>query len=141
MLKKVCARRKLTRREQNDLDLEIRFFEGLVRRDPQFVEALQLLGTDYGQRGDFVNCLKTDERLARLRPHDPVVFYNLACSYSLTRQLRRAADALGQAIDRGYRNFRYLIKDPDLDGLRKHAVFKRVQDKIRLLKMAAHQNS
>ncbi len=133
MLKKVCRRSKLTRREERDLNLEIQFMEGLVQRDPRYVEALQVLGTDYARRGDFGSGVKVDEHLARLRPRDPIVFYNLACSYSLTRQLRRAADALGQALDRGYRNYRFLMKDPDLANLRRHAVFKRVQAKLRSL--------
>ena len=141
MLNKVCARRKLTRREELDLDVEIQFMEGIVRRDPRFVEALQVLGTDYARRGDFSSSLRMGEQLARLRPNDPVVYYNLACNYSLTRQLRRAADALSQAIDRGYRNFRLLVKDPDLANVRKHAVFKRVQEKMRVAKMAVHHAS
>ena len=53
MLNKVYGRRKLTRREERDLEVEIQFMEGIVQRDPQFVEALQVLGTDYARRGDF----------------------------------------------------------------------------------------
>ena len=86
-------RRRLTRREQQDLDLEIGFLEGLVRRDPTYVEALQILGDNYTRRGRYTEGLKVDERLSRLRPDDSVVYYNLACSYSLTSQIESAADA------------------------------------------------
>ena len=41
----------LTRKETRELDVKIAFLEGLVRRDPEFVEALQLLGDHYAQRG------------------------------------------------------------------------------------------
>ena len=37
-------RSKLTRKEQRDLDIEIGFLEGVVDRDPKYVEALQVLG-------------------------------------------------------------------------------------------------
>ena len=55
-----------------------------------------------------------DERLARLEPDNPLVFYNLACSYSLTEQFDRAALALEKAFGLGYRDFNWLAKDPDL---------------------------
>ena len=64
--------------------------EGLVRRDPDYVDALQLLGDHYTQRGRYAEGLKVDEHLSCLEPHDPLVFYNLACSYSLTDQFDRA---------------------------------------------------
>lgn len=130
MLNKMVARRRLTRRELRDLDIEIGFLEGVVSRDPAYVEALQVLATDYSKRGDFLNGLRLDEHLAHLRPTDPIVLYNLACSYSLTRQLRRCVDALNRAIEHGYSNFRLLTEDPDLANLRKHAIFKLVQARI-----------
>jgi Flp pilus assembly protein TadD len=131
MLKLVGANQNLTQKEEQDLDLEIQFMEGLVRRAPGFVEALQVLAVDYARRGDFELSLKVDEQLARLRPDDPVVLYNLACSYSLSGQLGHAADVLGQAIDRGYRDFKTIVKDPDLANLRRNALFKKLQTKMR----------
>ena len=80
---KSSARKKLSRASQRDLDAKIEFMEGLVRRDPDYVDALQLLGDHYTQRGRYAEGLKVDERLARLEPRNPLVFYNLACSYSL----------------------------------------------------------
>src|SRR6266496_4858847 len=120
MPKKISPRRKLSRRQQRDLDLEISFMRGVVRRDPGFVEALQVLGDDYTRRGKFQDGLKIDRKLAQLRPEDPAMFYNLACSYSLTKRYDRAVAALSRAIEQGYRDFKWLVKDPDLHGLRQH---------------------
>ena len=39
MLNKSCTKRKLTRKEQRDLDIEISFMEGVTHRDPKFAEA------------------------------------------------------------------------------------------------------
>ena len=75
------ADNKLSSREQRDLDIEIQFLEGVVRRDRRYVEALQLLGDDYTRRGRFKDGLQVDRRLARLCPEDPLVHYNLACSF------------------------------------------------------------
>src|SRR5436309_10095738 len=94
MPKKVASRRHLTRQEKRDLDIEIGFLEGIVQRDPQYLDALQLLGDDYTKRGKYLSGLNIDQKLSGLRPRDPLVFYNLACSLCLTRNFKEAADAL-----------------------------------------------
>jgi hypothetical protein len=63
------------------------------------------------------------------------VFYNLACSYSLNRELDMAAAALEKALRLGYRDFKWLAKDPDLRPLRKHPIYSTIKDKIRKIKI------
>lgn len=133
MQQKSSARKKLDRRRQRDLDIEIGFMEGIVRRDPRYVEALQILGDDYTRRGKYVAGLKVDEQLAQLRRADPLVHYNLACSYSLTDQIEQAAAALEKAISLGYRDFKWLAKDPDLCNLREHPLYERIKARVRRL--------
>ena len=125
----------MTRSQQRDLDTQISFMEGILRRDPDYVDALQLLGDHYTQRGRYPEGLMVDERLARLEPENALVFYNLACSYSLTDQFGRAAIALGKALDLGYRDFTWLARDPDLQKLRTQPAYAVIQDKIRRLKI------
>jgi tetratricopeptide (TPR) repeat protein len=129
------ARKKLTRRETRDLDIKIEFVEGVVRRDPHYVEALQLLGDHYTQRGKFEDGLKIDEKLSNLEPANPLVFYNLACSYSLVGEVELSAAALQKAILLGYRDFTWLAKDPDLRILRKHPLYRSIRDQIRRMKV------
>lgn len=123
--------KKKTRVSQRELDVKIGFMEGIVRRDPNYVDALQLLGDHYTQRGRFAEGLNVDERLARLEPENPVVFYNLACSYSLTEQFDRAALSLEKAIQLGYQDFAWLARDPDLKKFRQQPVFREIMKKIR----------
>jgi tetratricopeptide (TPR) repeat protein len=134
MPKENSKRKKMTPAEQRDLDTMIEFVEGLVRRDPKYVDALQMLGDHYTQRGRFTEGLQVDERLAQLEPTNALVFYNLACSYSLTDQFDRAVLALDRAFDLGYRDFKWLAKDPDLKKLRAQPVFKELKEKIQRLK-------
>ncbi len=124
-------RSKLTRRQQRDLDIEIEFMEGLVRRDPSYLEALQILGDNYTNRGTFVKGLKIDQQLVRLRPGEPVTHYNLACSYSLTGQIERALKCLETAIELGYQDFQWMTRDPDLVELRSHPGFAELKARIR----------
>lgn len=131
---KSSTRKKTSRASQRDLDTKIEFMAGIVRRDPDYVDALQLLGDHYTQRGLFNEGLHVDERLARLEPQNPLVFYNLACSYSLTEQFDRAVLALEKALQLGYRDFAWLAKDPDLKKLRAQPAFDDLKAKIRQLK-------
>jgi tetratricopeptide (TPR) repeat protein len=137
MPSKISARKKPSRATQRDLDTKIQFIEGIVRRDPEYVDALQLLGDHYTQRGRFNEGLKVDERLARLDPENALVFYNLACSYSLTDQFDRAAFALEKALSLGYRDFAWLARDPDLKKFRQQPAYAEIKEKIRRMKSKA----
>ena len=132
------SRKKLSREQERSLDIEIGFLEGVVRRDPTYVEALQVLGDDYTRRGRFHEGLEVDLQLSRMRPADSLVQYNLACSYSLTKQFEAAADALGRALDLGYRDFKWLSKDPDLVAFRKSSYYKKIRTRIRAMEIKIH---
>ena len=140
MPKKSVERKKLGSAEQRNLDVEIGFIEGLVRRAPDDVEALQVLGDDYTRRGLFAEGLRVDEQLVRLRPDDALVHYNLACSFALTEQFDRAVAALEQALDLGYRDFKWLAEDPDMNSLRQHPLYKKIRAKVRALKSGGRES-
>ena len=131
MPKKSAPKKKLSRRELKELDVEIGFLQGVVRRDPDFVEALQVLGDAYTKRGRFDAGLEVDEALSKLCPTDPMVLYNLACSYALTKRHDQAALALLRALEVGYADLKWLLKDPDLESLRKHPAFDKIRAKIK----------
>ena len=130
---KSSPKKKIRREEARDLDVQIGFIEGLVRRDPGYVDALQLLGDNYTRRGRYAEGLEVDERLAKLEPKNPLVLFNLACSYSLTDQFERGIETLRKAIEFGYRDFDWLRRDPDLRKLRKHALFAQIAQIMREL--------
>jgi len=136
MPRKNSARSKrLSRREVRDLDTKISFLEGLVKRATDYVEALQILGDHYTQRGRYEHSLKVDKQLSRLEPGNPLVFYNLACSHSLNSEFDLAVAALEKALLLGYRDFKWLARDPDLRRLRKHPLYRPIEDKIRKMKV------
>lgn len=129
---------KVTRQQKNvyqeirraGLDFEIGLFEKVIAREPDHVEALMVLGNNYTTRGQHREGLAIDLRLSSLRPNDPLVHYNLACSYSLLRRTAEAVATLEKAIALGYRDFDFLEKDPDLDPIRGDARFKRLVEQL-----------
>ncbi|HEV2211073.1 MAG TPA: hypothetical protein VG167_20055 [Verrucomicrobiae bacterium] len=136
MPRKSSARvKKLSRKEVRALDIKISFLEGIVGRDPGYVEALQILGDHYTQRGLFERSLRVDQQLSQLEPRNPLVFYNLACSYSLNRELDLAVAALENALTLGYRDFKWLARDPDLRPLRQHPLYRSIEQKIAEMKV------
>ncbi|MFC1624528.1 tetratricopeptide repeat protein [Candidatus Omnitrophota bacterium] len=114
---------------REDPDFEISFYENLLKEKPDYIEALVALGDDYTKKGRYEEGLKIDERLVRLKPDDPLVHYNLACSYSLVKRADESFKTIIKAIDLGYRDFRYMESDPDLEFIRKDPRYKELLSK------------
>ena len=45
---------------------------------------------------------------------------------SLSKQIDQSMGALSKAIHKGFDDFKWLLKDPDLGNLRKHPAFKKI---------------
>lgn len=115
---------------KSQLDFEIEFYEGILRRRPTYLEALRVLGNNLSTKGEHRASLEIDQRIARLCPGDHVAQYNLACSYSLVNEIDLALEALERAVEQGFREIEYMKQDHDLDNLRKDPRFRRILDAI-----------
>ena len=58
-------------------------------------------------------------RAMAVDPEDPMVLYNVACSFSILGKTRDALDALEKAVNFGWGDKGWLEHDSDLDPLRK----------------------
>jgi tetratricopeptide (TPR) repeat protein len=112
--------------KQGQLDFEIEFFAGILDRKPDYVDVLRALGNNLTLKGSYPQGLQIDRRLVQLRPNDPLAHYNLACSYSLLRRLDLAIRTLRHALELGYRDFRYMREDRDLDAIRHDPRFRQL---------------
>jgi tetratricopeptide (TPR) repeat protein len=81
------------------------------------------MGNNLTLKGRYAQGLQIDKRLIYLRPNDPLAHYNLACSYALLRRTDQAIKTLRRAIELGYRDFRYMREDRDLDSIRRDPRF------------------
>ncbi len=104
-------------------DFEIAFLEGVLSRRPNYVDAMIPLAEAYTRKGFFEKGLKVDQRLVALRSNDPIVRYNLACSYALAGKTGLAFRAIKCAVSLGYDDFEHLDNDPDLLLLREYLPF------------------
>lgn len=117
--------------KKEDIAFEIIFYNGLIEKNPNFVEAFVALGDLYTRAGMYQEGLSVDERLAQLRPDDPIILYNLACSYSLLNDIDKAFRAFKKAINCGYFDFDHLERDDDLANLRQDQRFRRYLARIK----------
>jgi len=104
--------------EQNQLDFELEFFSNVLERNPEYVDVLRVMGNNLTLKGRVKEGLDVDRQLVRLRPQDALAHYNLACSYALLKRTDAALTMLRRAIELGYRDFRYMRQDHDLDAVR-----------------------
>ncbi len=103
----------------------ITLLEGVAAAMPEDLDVLRALADQYTEEGFYAEGLAMDLQLCRRLPDDPLVHYNLACSLSLTGDLETSLGALKRAVDVGYAEIKYLMKDKDLEALRKTAAFRK----------------
>jgi len=104
----------------DDMALQFRIgvCEALLRKRPDSVEILMELGNLYTQAKRFTDGLKVDLKLVKALPKNPVVHYNLACSYSLLGEKEKAFEALEKAVELGFADYELMSKDEDLQNIR-----------------------
>ncbi len=112
-------------------EFTIWFLEGVLERNPEYIDCLLYLGNAYTAQGMYEKGLSVDQKLSLLRPNDPLVYYNLACSYALLKNIDAAFEALEKAIALGYNDIHHLEGDKDLACLREDARYQKVVEKIR----------
>ncbi|MGC8976765.1 MAG: tetratricopeptide repeat protein [Candidatus Ratteibacteria bacterium] len=107
--------------------IEKNFYEKLIKINPNFTEVFLQLSRIYDYLKENKKILKIDEKIAELLPFDPISYYNLACDYSQLGNLEKSLKNLKIAILLGFKNKKYIKKDPDLRNLRKSNKFKEIE--------------
>lgn len=110
---------------------QIEFYEDILKRNPNYVEVLMLLAGLYTDSKMYKKGLGVDQKLATLRCDDPIVQYNLACSYSLVHDTDKSVKALKKAVELGYFDADHIEEDPDLDGIRHDPRYTDLMSKIK----------
>jgi tetratricopeptide (TPR) repeat protein len=111
---------------RNQIDFELDFFTRVLTAEPEFHEVLRAQAGNMTAKGRLQDGLTVDKRLVSLRPEDATARYNLACRYALLKQPDLALVTLRKAIELGYRDFRYMEEDRDLESIRKDPRFRKL---------------
>jgi tetratricopeptide (TPR) repeat protein len=111
----------MSRKEETVFD--IAFYESVLRRDPSYVDVVELLGSLYTKAGRIADGLKMDRKLVRLQPDNSTAHYNLACSLALCKRPADALRSLAHADTIGYDDAGWMEEDPDLEPIRDRPEF------------------
>ncbi len=88
-----------------------------------------MLASALSKAGRYSEALEVDGRILRLSPEDPAAHYNSACSYSNLKDLDRAFSSLEKAFECGYRDYKHLLRDRDMENLRRDPRFQKLLSK------------
>jgi tetratricopeptide (TPR) repeat protein len=110
----------------SQLDFELDFFARILERHPDYIDVLRVQGNNFTLKGRYAEGLHIDKRLVQLRPNDALAHYNLACSFCLVKKYDLALKTLRRALELGYRDFRYLKEDRDLEAIRHDPRFRQL---------------
>lgn len=117
--------------EREYLAFQIDFCFTVLEQRPNQIEALGACANALTALGYYHDGLAMDRRLATIRPRDPTVLYNLACSLALTGRAAEALETLETSVARGWRDARLLGSDPDLEAIREEPRFRAILDRLR----------
>lgn len=112
--------------DQRQLDFELDFFLGVLERKPDYVDVLRHLSKLLTLKGRTNEGLQIDRRLVQLCASDPLVHYNLACRYARLKKADPCLKMLRRAVELGYRDFRYMREDRDLESIRHDPRFRQL---------------
>lgn len=99
-------------------------YREVLAQDPENYEANGQLGSIYLKLGDYGKSIFHTREAMNLRPDDPNPYYNMACVYARTGEPDRAITFLRQAVAKGFKDFAWMKRDPDLESIRNDPRFK-----------------
>lgn len=110
-------------KEGNYAEAIIRY-EKALHHHKAFKETLINLSTAYMKNKAFDRALETLQEGQKKFPQEPLFDYNFACYYSLTENLEPGLLALKQAVGKGFKQFKQIESDTDLNNLRQSDDYK-----------------
>ena len=113
----------------DSLEFDIGLARAILCGNPTHFEALRMLGNALTITGRHEEALQIDQRLVKLLPKDPMSHYNLACSRSNLGQVDQAFGALEKAFELGFRDYKHLLRDRDLENVRKDPRFQKLLER------------
>jgi serine/threonine protein kinase/tetratricopeptide (TPR) repeat protein len=102
---------------RNVLQRAIQIMESQIAKVPEDARARSLLSNYYSQIGRREDAIREMQFAVALRPTDPTMHYNTACTYCGLGMGAEAIESLKQAWKFGYRDSVWVRRDPDLTTL------------------------
>ena len=111
-------------KEGNYKEAVIRY-EKALHHNKIFKEAFINLSTAYMKIQLFDKAIETIQAGQNQFPKEPLFDYNLACYYSLRKEVGQSLSALKKAVGKGFKQFHQIENDSDLGNLRQSNEYKK----------------
>jgi Flp pilus assembly protein TadD len=100
--------------------------EQRLELNPDDARAANLGAGALANLGEKKRAIEWAERSLAIDPDDPMLLYNVACTYCVVGEPERALTILERAVDKGFGHKEWIDHDSDLDGLRDSPRFKAI---------------
>lgn len=91
--------------------------------NPRFAPAYILLGSLFKRPGRLEESVAACKKAVLVDPDCTAAYYDLACYYSLLAKREQALAAMEMALCKGFSDFEWVLRDPDLEALRQNPEF------------------
>ncbi len=115
----------------HDYNSAIKEFTLAIEKYPQYDFAYSYRAVAYIEQRKFKQAEEDLNKALEIHPDNAITYYNLAALYSLQNQSDRALDSLDHALALGFKDYDFLLKDPDLKKVRQSPKFKKVFEKYK----------
>jgi tetratricopeptide (TPR) repeat protein len=112
--------------KSHNFDKAIKEFTAAIEKYPNYDLAYSDRAAAYAQQKKFSKASDDLKKAVEINPGNPVVHYNLASLYSLQNRSDLALDSLDRALELGFKDYNFLLNDPDLNNVRKHPEFRKI---------------
>ncbi|MDY6862076.1 MAG: tetratricopeptide repeat protein, partial [Thermodesulfobacteriota bacterium] len=99
-------------------DNAIDLLKKALKFNPMVWELHNNIGVAYLRKNQYLNALDEFQEAIRINPDMHEIYYNMACVYSLNGENNKAITFITKAIDKGFKNYEHIKKDPDLSNIR-----------------------
>jgi tetratricopeptide (TPR) repeat protein len=93
-------------------------YQAAISIHPQYVPALNKLGTVYLRDENYEKALAVFSEVVTLQPNKPDAYYNIARIFSKLNRVEESVDWLSKAIEQGFNNWDFLNTDRNLENVR-----------------------
>ena len=108
--------------------------KGLTQKATEDLEKASTLyidtGISYASQGNYDKAQQFFNEAVEANPDNPYCYYNLACLYSLKKDIPNACKNLEKAIAKGYNNWKVIREDSTLKNLRQSPCYKKIIPKL-----------
>jgi serine/threonine protein kinase/Tfp pilus assembly protein PilF len=114
--------------EERDAGLRraLKLMEDRLELNPDDARAANLAAAFLARLGDLSKAVEYADRSLAIDPEDPMLLYNVACTYVALKRYDDAMNCLERAVDKGFGHKEWIDHDPDLDPIRENLRFQAI---------------